>query len=182
MQNRLPFLFATLFFFAAAFLSRFADISPNFTAVGAVALLSGYYFARSKYAFLMPLGIMLVSDLILGFYHWQVMVAVYASFLVYWGAGRVARASGERLALLPAVLFGSLAHFIITNFAVWAFTGMYEPTTAGLLQSYLLAIPFYKWALFGDMVYLSVICAIVEATRFALISKRSRFSFLLANS
>ena len=52
--------------FAAAL--RLVPHPPNFTPIGAMALFSGAYLGRRALAFVAPLGAMLLSDAVLGFY------------------------------------------------------------------------------------------------------------------
>ena len=49
-----------------------------------------------------------------------------------------------------------IVFFLVTNFAVWAFTSMYAPTLDGLLLCYVLALPFYAYTLAGDLVWNTV--------------------------
>ena len=69
---------------AAAF-TRLIPHPPNFTAVGAIALFGGAYFSEKKFAFIVPLAAMLISDLIIGFHNG--MFSVYLSFVLIVGIG-----------------------------------------------------------------------------------------------
>jgi hypothetical protein len=42
---------------------------------------------------------------------------------------------------------------VITNFAVWAFGGLYPHSLTGLTECYFLAIPFFRNTLLGDLFY-----------------------------
>ena len=65
-------------FVLIAILSRLIPHLPNFTAVTATALFAGRHFKNKILAFVAPLTVMIVSDLILGFY--TISWFVYASF------------------------------------------------------------------------------------------------------
>ncbi len=117
--------------------ARLVDHPANFAPIGALALISGFYFASRK-GWAIPIGAMLISDLVIGFYEPRVMLAVYASYILIWGLGRWARASKSRFTIVPSTLLGASAHFLVTNFAVWAFAGMYPKTGAGLFSSYIM--------------------------------------------
>jgi hypothetical protein len=56
------------------------------------------------------------------------------------------------------ILFSGLASaacfFIITNFGAWLTLEMYEKNFSGLLQSYVLAIPFFHNTLISTFLYL----------------------------
>ncbi len=59
------------------------------------------------------------------------------------------------------ILFSGLASsacfFIITNFGAWLTLEMYEKNLAGLLQSYILAVPFFHNTLISTLLYLAVL-------------------------
>ena len=78
------------------------------------------------------------------------------------GAAGGHRHSGARPARLaggdrPAALACSLIFFATTNFAVWAFSGLYSPDTTGLLQCYVAALPFLKYTVAGDLFWSAVL-------------------------
>ncbi len=51
----------------------------------------------------------------------------------------------------------SLAFFVLSNFAVWAFSGMYSLTVAGLIQCYVAALPFLQNTVAGDLFWTAVL-------------------------
>jgi hypothetical protein len=165
MNTRKGLIAFTVLVIGIAVISRLVDHPANFAPIGAVAILAGYYL-KSRNSWLLPLAAMLVSDLIIGTYQWQVMASVYVSYLALWGLGRYAKGQDTKVALLPATLLGSSVHFVATNFAVWAFTGLYAKTLSGLLLSYTMAIPFFKWTLAGDAFYMVVLVSMVEGARY----------------
>jgi hypothetical protein len=57
------------------------------------------------------------------------------------------------------------AFFVVTNFAVWASKSLYAPTWAGLLDSYVHGLPFYRTMLAGDICFLSLITACMAAAQ-----------------
>ena len=61
-------LIALLSAIVAAAALRLVPHPPNFTPIGAMALFSGAYLGRRWLAFAAPLGALLLSDLVLGFY------------------------------------------------------------------------------------------------------------------
>ena len=56
----------------------------------------------------------------------------------------------------------SIAFFVITNFGVWAISGMYEKNFSGLVQSYFMAIPFFHNTLISTFLYLFVLKFLFE--------------------
>ena len=165
MNTRKGLIAFTVLVVGIAAFSRLIEHPANFAPIGAVAILSGFYL-KSRNSWLLPLAAMLISDLVIGTYQWQVMASVYLSYLALWGLGRYAKGQETKVALLPATLLGASLHFITTNFAVWAFSGLYVKTLSGLLLSYTMAIPFFKWTLAGDAFYMVTLVSTIEAARF----------------
>lgn len=102
--------------------------------------------------YLLPIGIMFVTDIFLGFH--KTMPYVYASFLLIALLGEQVLKKNATLPKIAAIsTAGSLLFFFITNFGVWVSGTMYAHTTAGLLQCYAMGLPFLKWTFLGDMTY-----------------------------
>ena len=123
----------------------------NFSPVAAAALFAGAMLGRRSLALVVPLAAMLIGDLVLGFYHWQVMATVYAALALPALIGMIARSSRVWLLAIGGALASALVFFVTTNFAVWAFGGMYSLDSAGLLQCYTAALPFLKYTAAGDL-------------------------------
>ncbi|OGK16643.1 hypothetical protein A2774_03255 [Candidatus Roizmanbacteria bacterium RIFCSPHIGHO2_01_FULL_39_12c] len=135
----------------SAVAARILPHPPNFTPIAGIALFSGSYLAGIS-AFLLPLSIMFVSDLYLG-YH-STMLYVYGSFLLITLLGKYILAKKNNFSRLFIVVFiSSLIFFLITNFGVWLSGGLYPRNLLGLEQSYIMAIPFFKNTLLGDLFY-----------------------------
>lgn len=130
---------------------RFLPHPPNFTPVGSAALFGGAKLSR-PWNYLLPIGVMLLTDVFLGFH--RTMPYVYVSFIaIVWLGERFLAKSPSlgRVAGLSAA--SSLLFFVITNFGVWVQGDMYPITTAGLIHCYIMALPFLKWTFVGDLVY-----------------------------
>jgi len=137
-----------------AVLSRLIPHIPNFTPIGAMALFGGAYLDK-RWAILLPLVAMFFSDLFIGFYSPAVMVSVYGSFVLIGLTGLWLRKRKNPRNVLFAALSSSILFFIVTNFAVWA-AGSYSRGLDGLLTSYIMALPFFRGTLFGDIFYTAV--------------------------
>jgi hypothetical protein len=94
---------------------------------------------------------MAVSDAIIGTYDYRIMLAVYLAmaFPLLLRGFLVERLTAVRVVLCATA--SSVVFFLATNLAVWAFSGMYERTMAGLAKSYLAGLPFFKFTLSGDL-------------------------------
>ena len=131
--------------------------------MAALALFAGVYASRaSKWYLLAPLGAMLASDVFVGFYEWKTMAAVYGSFFAIGLIGLLVRKYKNAGTIALGTLAGSMLFYLTTNFAVWAFSGMYPITLEGLMLSYTMAIPFFKFTLLGDLFYVSLFFGIYE--------------------
>ncbi|MBI2443285.1 MAG: hypothetical protein HYV40_05260 [Candidatus Levybacteria bacterium] len=53
--------------------------------------------------------------------------------------------------------FVSVLFFLITNFGVWLMGTLYSRTLEGLLQSYIMGLPFFRNTLIGDFLYVGVL-------------------------
>jgi hypothetical protein len=137
-------------------IARLAPHAPNFTPVAASALFAGAVLRSRTLALAVPLAAMLASDLILGVYDWRIMGVVYAALALPALLGRWGRARGM-IVLAPLALSSSLLFFATTNFAVWAFSGMYTRDFAGLVHCYVAALPFLQNTVIGDMFWTGVL-------------------------
>lgn len=152
-------LFMGALLLAAAF-SRFIPHPPNFAPIAAMALFSGAYFSDKRIAFVFPLLAMFLSDLLLGLH--EGMWYVYLGFVAIVGMGFLLQNKVKVKNVLIASIGASSAFFVITNFGVWTMGYMYPLTTAGLLQSYVAAIPFFQNAILGDLVYSGLLFGVYE--------------------
>lgn len=143
------------------FLTRFIPHPANFTAVGAVALFSGYYLKDKKMSIAVPIVIMFLSDWILGFYQWQLLLSVYVSFGIVVLLGILISKKKWYFAL-PTSILGTAIFFLITNGAVWLFAEWYPHTFAGLMACYAEGLPFLKNNVAGDLTYTFILFGIAE--------------------
>ena len=134
---------------------RLVPHPPNFTPIGAMALFSGAYLGRRIVAFAAPLGALLLSDLVLGFYHGQATVYFSVALIVMLGMVALRRVSLLRVG--TAAVASSILFFVITNFGMWLFSGFYPRTLIGLEACYVAAIPFFQNTLAGDLFYAALL-------------------------
>lgn len=141
------------FIIVSGILSRIIPHVPNMTAVGAMALYSGSKYSVWK-ATLILMVTMIVSDVIFGFH--SVMWATYGSIFLSILLGRLLRQNKKVTPIIGVTFFSSLLFFLITNFAVWIVPGsMYSKTIYGLMNSYTMALPFFRNSLIGDVTYVA---------------------------
>jgi hypothetical protein len=135
-----------------AVLIRFLPHPANVAPIAAMALFGGAYLNK-KYAVILPLIAMLISDLFLGFHN--TMPFVYGSFLLTGMIGMVLKKHNNFKWIFGGTLLSSVLFFIITNFGVWLMNmgNMYPQNLIGLAQCYVMAIPFFRNTLAGDLFY-----------------------------
>ncbi len=151
--------------------SRLVEHPFNFTPIAAMALFAGCYLKR-WWGIVFPLGAMLVSDYFLGFYDWQVMASVYFSFILTFAIGWYLSRRLKWYNVFSASLSSSIAFFLITNFAVWAFFDWYPHTWSGLINCFTLALPFFRNTFLGDLVYSGLLFGVYE---FILVLSAKKF-------
>lgn len=149
MNKRLNIAIAICLIGVAAGL-RLLPHSANFAPVAAVAIFSGAVLPR-RWAIWAPVAAMAIADSFIGFYN---------TILVTWACyGLIALASSYVMKKpnlrrgLGLTISGSLFFFFVTNFATWAWSGMYAHTTAGLVQCYQMALPFFRNTALSDLIY-----------------------------
>ncbi len=131
--------------------SRAIPHPPNFTPILAVGIFSGFFFRNFFLSSFIVISSMFVGDLYLGFH--GTMIFTYTALIVSVLIGALIK-NFKFKELFFTSLFSSFCFFIITNFGAWLTLPMYEKNLAGLLQSYVLAIPFFHNTLISTFIYL----------------------------
>jgi len=127
--------------------SRLIPHPPNFTPIIAVAIMSGYFFRNIYVSFSILLISMLIADIFIGFYENIVFVYI-ALLLITFVFFKISNKINFKNLFIYGFA-GSLIFFIISNFGVWALGSpgvydiAYEKSLSGLIQCYILAIPFF---------------------------------------
>lgn len=134
--------------------ARLLPHPANFAPLAAIAIFGGLYLPK-KLAILVPLSAMLVSDVLIGFYSWKIMLVVYGSFALTGYISTKIRDSFS--SILTTTLAGSILFYLTTNAAVWVFGTMYSHDFGGLMQSYTMALPFFRNSLLGDLFYTGIL-------------------------
>lgn len=134
--------------------SRLAPHPANVTAVGALAVFSGSRYGTAK-ALGITVATMLLTDAVLGFH--AVMWATYGSFALSVLLANFFLRKQSVIRIVGVTLTSSVLFYLITNFAVWVIPGsMYPKTLAGMLESYIMALPFFRNSLLGDFSYAAI--------------------------
>ncbi|MCI0354775.1 MAG: hypothetical protein L0099_07035 [Acidobacteria bacterium] len=135
---------------------RLLPFSFNFTPVGAALLFFGARAERKRTW--IPVLALAASDVALNRFVYGYPFT--ADLLVTWAwyAGIVLMGGwlkdNERpLRVGGAALATSVTFFLVSNFAVWAVWNMYPKTAAGLLQSYVAGLPFFRQTVASDLLF-----------------------------
>ena len=143
---------AALIFFLA--LSRLIPHPPNFTPLGAMAILSGAVIKDFRMAILVPLAAMVVSDALLGFH--SSLLFVYGAVIAMVMISRYLLQSATIPGIVMTALGTAVVFFLITNFGAWLSHDMYPKSMHGLLQSYVAGIPFFRNTLLGNLFFTAI--------------------------
>jgi len=136
---------------------RFIPHPWTFTPVAASLLFFGARGSRRQ--IWIPFALLAASDVILTkvvyayVFSWDHFVtwAWYAAIL--WLGTRL-RDNTKPLRVIGASLASSVSFFVVSNFAVWAcWRDMYPRTVSGLMTCYAMAVPFFRHALEGDLLF-----------------------------
>lgn len=150
-------------------ISRFLPHPGNFTPLCAISLFAGAMLNGRAKSYLYPLGVMFMTDLLLNNFIykgkipgtdgivWKGSLYVYASILLITYLGKQTLVQPRWLQVIGVTLVGSVCFYLITNFGSWQFDPAYPKTFAGLMQSYIAGIPFFRNAILGDLMYSSVL-------------------------
>lgn len=150
---------------------------PNFKPSMAAAILAGAILGNWRLALSVPLVSALVTDVVLGFYEGPLMVAVYVCLAlpVFWhswiqplvdrcfptcrdhGIGTVRRMAIELGLLNVGAFLAAILFFLLTSFVVWSGTPWYPSSFAGLGQAYWNAVPFLRWMIQGNVLFLNAL-------------------------
>ena len=143
----MKYLLIVLFLVVGIFM-RIMPFAPNFTPLLSIALLSALY-TKNRYFIILPILIMLLSDLIIG--NHVTAFWVYTSLSIIFMLGYFVNAS-KYFQILKYSILSALIFFIVSNFGVWI-TGGYTFDFNGLLSCYIAAIPFFKNTLFSTCLF-----------------------------
>ena len=152
----------------AAF-TRIMPHPPNFSPMAAIGLFGAAHFAKKWQAFFIPLLGIWLSDLVInnfiyissdknivwfynGFY-WQ-----YISYIIIIFIGLFIFNKGVSLSkTFGGIVASSGIFFLVSNFGVWAGSGMYPKNIAGLISCYIAGIPFINNTIISDFLFTTVL-------------------------
>lgn len=134
-------------------------LGPNIEFVTGVSLAAGFFINNQKLRLLIPMLIMLISDLIIG--NSYIFLFTWSAFLIAPVLGNILKKQNDKLegnkflklfviSEFGGVLF-TIFFYLWTNFGVVITTDMYEKSLSGLAQSYVSALPFLTPQLLSNL-------------------------------
>ena len=157
-----PLIFVLACVIAARFL-----LPANWTPVLALALFMPYVTRNKSIQILMPVSVLLITDIFLGFYG-QTMFFVYATLIFIALISRY-QSTGSLLSLMKHSVGSVLIWHIVVNFGVY----LNGHDGSSLAQTYLLAIPF-DLRLMTSTVFFSLLFYSAWATKEYFISSAEK--------
>jgi hypothetical protein len=163
-----------VFLIAFNVLVRLVPHAPGLWPFAASALFAGRMLRLPALAIVVPVVAVLVSNLVLPGDDWRITLAVCLAVALPALLGIASRRWHGAVPVIVAMLASSVAFFVVTNFAVWAFGTMYPQTGAGLVACYIAALPFLDKTVFGDLFWCAVLFGGAFAFNRALHSRLAR--------
>ncbi len=133
-------------------LLRFVPHAPNFTPVAAIALFGGAYLNK-KQALIVPLALMIISDLFIGMHN--VVLFTWGGFLLTTVLGFWIKKHKNIFGIAVMSLASAVLFYLVSNFGVWAM-GWYARTPQGLLDCYIMGLPFLRNFTVATLIYAAV--------------------------
>lgn len=154
-----------------------ANVTPFF----AISILVGFLFGSQRVILSAVLSVaaMFLADLVIGFHATMVFVYVGVAIAALIGSMAAAPIQKQPSILLQGVgafLTSGLAStvfFVVSNLGVWAVGGLYPKTVSGLVQCFVMAIPFFRNSLTTDLFFGTLLISVACAIRFVATQRAS---------
>lgn len=151
------------FFLILAVATRLAPHPWHLTLIGAALLFFGA--KRSPREWIAPLVALAALDVYLTRVRYGYPLTSDHLLTVLWyafalGLGYLLVSKVTAIRVIGASLISAVSFFVVSNFAVWLFGTMYDKTFAGLVQCYVMAVPFFRGTLVSDLVFTPVLFSI----------------------
>lgn len=162
-------LFATVLIILGILFRTVWHLGDNVEFVTSATLIASAYLGL-RFSILVPFMIMALSDLIIG--NTNIFIFTWSGYLFIGFLSNLSNLGNLRggTKILVATGLGILASlwfYLWTNFGVWLLDsfGMYPKTLTGLIDAYIMGIPFLKYNLYGNLVLVPASFLIAEAVK-----------------
>lgn len=169
----------------------------NFSPLMPLAIVAGASLPRNL-AIALPLGTWFAGDLLIGIVSGHMEWAFYAHQPLVYGLviGLVALGligkkyiqsetfSERTLVNVSSGLIGATLFFLVSNSLIWALGDEmnYSKTLGGLVECFMMAVPFYRASLVSMVVFVPIFTAILTPGRELEMQKEAELSRQLADS
>jgi hypothetical protein len=135
---------------------RFMPHPWTFTPVAGSLLFFGARGSRRQ--LWIPFALLAASDMVLTkvVYTYPFSWDHYVTFAWYAAVLWLGTRLGTKTKWVPvigAALASSISFYLITNLVAWAWLDMYPKTLSGVMMSYAAALPFFRNAVAGDLIF-----------------------------
>lgn len=137
--------------------ARLLPHAPGFLPVAASGLFAARVLDTPVLALLVPVLGMILSDVALPGEDWRIQAVGFAAIAIPALAGMATRRWHGIVPVVATMVPCSVLFFLMSNGAVWAFSGMYPLTWQGLVQCYVVALPFLDKTVLGDLFWIAVL-------------------------
>ncbi len=152
-------------------LSSDFKLIAGFSGIGAMALFGGAYFKNKVNAFLLPVLVLLLSDLGLvltmgvnyGFY--SGMYLTYIAFILMLLTGHLIIRRVSVQSVFLAAIVGVLIHWVVSDIGVWYGSAKFPQTLYGFWLCLLEAVPYEKNFLYGTLGYSALLFGVFESLK-----------------
>jgi hypothetical protein len=145
-------------FFALGLGVRFIPHMMNFSPLGASLLFFGAKRPRKEWAAVLAVALLVDAVLTTQVYHlplrWDFLASA-AYYVIALFIGRMLAERVDAIRVAAASVAGSLVFFLTSNFVAWLSLDMYTKDLRGLLNAYVLAIPFFRATFASDLLYVA---------------------------
>lgn len=136
------------------FMVEFIQI-PNLEIITSFSLIAGAMLG-GIFTFLVPLSVIVITDMYFG--NTIILIFTWSAFMIIgtfgWFFRKKMKLGYRFIGKITGVgIASSLFFYLYTNFGWWLLTNMYPHTWHGLVQCYLMGLPFLKNSLLGNLFF-----------------------------
>ena len=136
--------------FISVIITRIIPHPPNFTSAVAVMFYLPALFGL-KLLFV-PFSAFLISDLFIGFHH--LILFTWGSFILI---GLISKYFKNLYFRFLGITLSCFLFFILSNLGVWILTNTYNHNFSGLIDCYIMGLPFLQNSILSSLVFAAII-------------------------
>lgn len=141
------------------------DLGPNVELIMVTSVLASMYLGKKWGAGLAVLALA-VSDMVIG--NTMIMVFTWSAFTVIGMGGYLVKKWQGSKRVMAAGGYGLISawwFYFYTNFGVWLITPMYQKNLKGLVECYMMGLPFLRIHLVTSVILVSGGVLVIELVR-----------------